>query len=123
MQMLTELAAAVVLAHYLHAFGEMTNVRAKLKRLSDAIAGRPLKPYPININTRLKALGLGSAMYVVLVVVSLIVISAVGFSESFLLRMIVALILVTEVITLIGYDQYHVDIQKLIHKFSKKAGK
>jgi hypothetical protein len=119
-QTLLEIVAALSVAHSLHGFAETGNVRRKIDRLTDAVNGMVLKPYPVNINTRAKAYAAGVIMPVVLAAIAYGVLRVLSLTTTGLLVVALAALVITELVTTVSLDKYHVIIQKLINKFDKK---
>lgn len=120
MEKLAIFVAALSAAHAMHLFGEAANVRAKLKRLSDAISNKKLKPYPMNIDTRTKAYGLGFGMPAVITAIFYGLFYWWSPSMNVLLTLALVLIVVSEINTTITLDKYHISIEQLIKKLTSK---
>lgn len=120
MQHLAEFVAALSIAHTFHAFGETFNVRTKLQRAVDAMNGKALKPYPINIDTRAKAYGLGLGLFIVVAAIAYGILTLTAPSVTTLLWIAAVLTVVVEVYNLVALDKYHISIQSVIDKLSKK---
>lgn len=123
MQNLAELATAIAIAHGLHSLGEATNVNKKITRLADAVAGKTLKPYPANIDTRTKAYSIGIGIFVILSSLFYLVLNVLSFDINALLTLIIVLIAVVDISGTMSFDKYHISIEKLINKFDKKGTK
>jgi len=126
MEQLAELVAAVTIAHTVHALAEVTNVRTKLQRVIDAKAGKTLKPYPIDINTRAKAYGIGLSLPIFITLVAYGVLAWLSPSVGTLLWMTVILLAIVELFSMVSLDKYHIDIEPVIRSFNrgqKGAGK
>jgi hypothetical protein len=120
MQHLAEFVAAVTIAHAFHAFGETANVRTKLQRAVDAMNKKALKPYPINIDTRAKAYGLGLGLFVIISAIAYGILMLVAPSITTLLWITAVLIVIVELYNLVALDKYHISIQSVIDHLSKK---
>ena len=120
MQHLAEFVAALAIAHTLHAFAETANVRTKLQRAVDAMNKKALKPYPINIDTRAKAYGLGLGLFIIIGAIAYGILTLVALSLTTLLWIAAVLIVVVELYNLVALDKYHISIQSVIDHLSKK---
>ncbi len=118
-QTLLQIVAALAIAHLIHALVELGNVGAKLRRLASAVAGKDLPTYPVNIDTRLKAYTIGLIAPAVFFLIVYFVISVLGTTVESAAWLSVIALLVIEVVNVVGYDRYHIGIEKLIKKFSK----
>ena len=118
---IAQLVLAVTFAHSFHILGEVMNVRNKLTRLTDAIAKKSLRPYPMNIDTRAKSYTIGFLMFIIVAVVAYLLLNILSFTEESLLIVALSLIVVTEIVNTVRLDTYHVQIEKLIKKFSKSS--
>lgn len=115
-----QLLLAFVFAHSLHAIGESTNVLSKLERLTNAVHKKKLKPYPMNIDTRAKSYALGFGVIAAVTVITYAMLSILDFTNTSFVLVALSLLVVTELITTVKIDKYHVEIEKLIKKFNKK---
>ncbi|HVC35958.1 MAG TPA: hypothetical protein VNE40_00725 [Candidatus Dormibacteraeota bacterium] len=114
---IAEAVAAISLAHVLHLTMDVQNVRSKVKRLADVIAHVPVKPFPININTRTKAYSAGLLGLAILFGISFLVIRWLNPSIASLLVLSTVLLVVGELINLVGLDNYHVRIARITRQF------
>ena len=120
LQTISQALLALSLAHLLHSFGEVRNVREKVKRLQTYINKKPYKEIPINIDTRAKGIGLGLGLVTVIFLVLWFVISLIDPSLRFALTASIVALVVTELSTTIGLDAYHAEIEKVTKPFKKK---
>ncbi len=119
LQTLANLLVAVTAAHTLHSIMEPINIRAKLDRLVAYMDKKPAKEIPVKIDTRVKGIGLGYAIAVVLFLVFFAVVSVVDPSVRTAIIVSIVLITVIELINTITIDAYHADIEKVTKRFKK----
>lgn len=117
---LVQLLLAFIFAHAFHSLAESSNVLAKIARLSDAIAKRTLRPYPMNINTRAKAYALAAVIVLVTTGIAYSLLHLVDLTDTSMLATALSLLIVVEVFNTIKFDRYHIAIEKLIKKYAKK---
>ncbi len=120
MEQLSYLVASLAVAHSLHMIVESTSVRTKLQRLSDSIAKVPLKPYPININTRLKSYSISIVGMLALTGVSYAILHAIAPPTETLLWIAFYSIVIGDIVVAYLLDKFHVDIEPLIRRFAQK---
>jgi hypothetical protein len=116
---IAEISAGLSIGHALKAFFEVNNANAKIKRLSDIVHKQPVKPFPVNINTRLKAYSALFGLYVVLSAVSFFVIRWLNPSLRIAIWTAIVALLLSEVIYVLGLDRYHVVVGR-VTKFLEK---
>ncbi|HEY1646003.1 MAG TPA: hypothetical protein VGF75_06620 [Candidatus Saccharimonadales bacterium] len=117
---IAEISAGLAIGHTLKAFIEVNNANTKVKRLSEIVHNRSVKPYPVNINTRLKAYSSLFGFYVVLSVISFFVLRWLNPTLRTTIWIAAAALLIGEVVYLVGLDKYHVNIGKLTKFLTKK---
>ncbi len=118
-QLATNLLIAVTLAHTFHSMAEPINIRAKVKRLSDYINKKPVKPFPANINTRAKALGIGYGIGIVSFGIFFVIAQLVSPDPTLSILISIGLLIVIEIVNTIAIDKYHVEIEAVTRKFKK----
>lgn len=117
---IAEIAAGLSIGHALKAFIEVNNANTKVKRLSDVVHKRPIKPYPVNINTRFKAYTSLFGFYALLSLVAFFVLRWFNPSLRATIWTAAVALLVSELVYLVGLDRYHVNIGKVTKFLQKK---
>ncbi len=117
--MSAELVTALVVSHAIHSAGETTNVLSKLTRLSSAIDGKKLPKYPMNLDTRPKALALGFGMTAFFWAISYFILRAMNLNDEPLYVIALVSLIAAEAYGTIRLDTFHVRIERIIKKFSK----
>lgn len=118
-QTLLQIVAALAVAHAVRSAIEFTSITAKLQRLKSAVDGKDLPAYPVNINTRPKAYGLGIVMLAVLFLVAYFIVSVLGLDIEMSAWIAIVALLAIEVLNVVGFDRYHSTLEKLINKLAK----
>jgi hypothetical protein len=119
LQTITSLLLAASIVHTLHSFGEVRNIREKVKRLEAYIAKKPYKEIPININTRLKGIGFGYLLVIVLFLPVWGLVNVVSPSVETAVVLSLMSIILIELINTVTIDAYHAEIEKVTQRFKK----
>lgn len=119
LQTITNILLALTLAHTLHSLGEVKNIREKVKRLEAYIAKKPYKEIPINIDTRVKGIGMGYGLVVVIFLVMFGLVSFIDPSVRTSVVISILLIVGIELINTVTIDAYHAEIEKVTKRFKK----
>lgn len=122
-QALLNFALAMSLTELIHVMSEMSTVRFKLARLRTYMDGKPFKEPPGNINTRTKSYGVSLAIFVVTAGLSYAFFLWLDLSLRTSLQTIIGLLILSYAIATVGFDQYHVDIEKITKPFKDKITK
>lgn len=117
-QTLLQIVAALSITHLLHALLELGNVGAKLRRLRSVVDSRPVPKYRFNADTRPKVYAFGLLLPSVLFLVSYFVLSVRQVPTETCAWISIIVTISLEVINVVGYDRYHIGIEKLIKKFT-----
>ena len=117
---LTNLLLALALNELIHICSELWAVRDKVKRLATYIAGKPYKEIRLKINTRAKSYAISIGIFVVIVSTSYIIISLLHLSAEVAISSSILLLILSYIVAFIGFDRYHVDIEKVTRPFMSK---
>lgn len=118
-QHLINLMLALVTNHFLQIISDIMSVREKVKRLDAYINNRPWKEMKFHINTRLKSYSI-SIVWLILVLIPLYgLFSWLHLSPNGALRFSAIILFLTYYVTFIGFDRYHVEIERVTRKFMK----
>ncbi len=118
-QTLVNLAAAAATAELLHAVTEVFSARGKVKRLDAYIRNVPYKELPVNVNTPVKVIGFAGTAFVVLFGVSYLVVSLLDLHGDAALYYVLAVVLLTYLGSLTGFDRFHAEIGAVTRQFKK----
>jgi hypothetical protein len=118
-QTLFNLVAAAATAELLHAAMETFSARGKVKRLDAYIRNLPYKEMPVNVNTPIKVMGVAGTVFVVLFGASYLVVSALDLHGDTALYYVLAVVLLTYLGSLIGFDRFHSEIGAVTRQFKK----
>lgn len=113
-QTIAQITTALVLAHSVRALLEMYHVGSKVSRLSKITRQHSIAPYRINVNTRAKVYSLNLGVGVALFLMAYFIISVMNIGTNRGLVVSICSIIVVEVITIIGYDSYHIHMEKIM---------
>jgi hypothetical protein len=117
---LFNLVAAAATAELLHAMTETFSARGKVKRLDAYIRNVPYKEMPVNVNTPIKVIGFAGTVFVVLFAASYLVISVLDLHGDTALYYVLAVVLLTYLGSLIGFDRFHSEIGAVTRQFKKQ---
>jgi hypothetical protein len=118
-QTLFNLVAAAATAELLHAMTETFSARGKVKRLDAYIRNVPYKEMPVNVNTPVKVIGFAGTAFVVLFGVSYLVVSVLDLHGDTALYYVLAVILLTYLGSLLGFNRFHSEIGAVTRQFKK----
>ena len=116
---LFNLVAAAATAELLHAMTETFSARGKVKRLDAYIRNVPYKELPVNVNTPIKVIGFAGTVFVVLFGASYLVVSVLDLHGDSALYYVLAVVLITYLGSLIGFDRFHSEIGAVTQQFKK----
>jgi hypothetical protein len=119
-QTLFNLVAAAATAELLHAAMETFSARGKVKRLDAYIRNLPYKEMAVNVNTPVKVMGFAGTAFVVLFGLSYLVVSVLDLHGDTALGYVLAVVLLTYLGSLIGFDRFHAEIGAVTRQFKKK---
>lgn len=117
---IAEFSAALAIGHLIDSFIEVKNVKSKVTRLSDIVHKRTVKPFPVNINTRLKAYTSLFGLYAVLSAVAYFLLRWMNLSLRTTIWIAIVAIVLSQVVYVVGLDRYHVSIAKVTRLLEKK---
>jgi hypothetical protein len=117
---LFNLVAAAATAELLHAMTETFSARGKVKRLDAYIRNVPYKELPVNVNTPIKVIGFAGTVFVVLFGASYLVVSVLDLHGDSALYYVLAVVLITYLGSLIGFDRFHSEIGAVTRQFKKQ---
>jgi hypothetical protein len=119
-QTLFNLVAAAATAELFHAMSEVFSARGKVKRLDAYIRNVPYKdPVPVSVSTRVQVAAFAGTAFIVLFGVSYLVVSLLDFHGETALSYVLAVVLLTYLGSLIGFDRYHSEIGEVTRQFKK----
>ena len=118
-QTLFNLVAAAATAELLHAMTETFSARGKVKRLDAYIRNVPYKEMPVNVNTPVKVIGFAGTAFVVLFGASYLVVSVLDLHGDTGLYYVLAVVLLTYLGSLLGFDRFHSEIGAVTRRFKK----
>lgn len=119
-QTLFDLVAAAATAELLHAMSETVSARGKVKRLDAYIRNVPYKDWvPVSVNTRLGVVAFAGTGFVVLFGASYLVVSLLDLHGETALCHVLAVVLLTYLGSLIGFDRFHSEIGAVTRQFKK----
>jgi hypothetical protein len=118
-QILINLVAAAATAELLHAMTETFSARGKVKRLDAYIRNAPFKEMRVNVNTPVKVIGFAGTAFVVLFGVSYLVVSVLDLRGDTALYYVLAVVLLTYLGSLLGFDRFHSEIGAVTRQFKK----
>lgn len=118
-QTLFNLVAAAATAELLHAAMETFSARGKVKRLDAYIRNLPYKEMPVNVNTPIKVMSFAGTVFIVLFGASYLVVSALDLHGDTALYYVLAIVLLTYLGSLIGFDRFHSEIGAVTRQFKK----
>ena len=118
-QTLFNLVAAAATAEMLHAMSEVFSARGKVKRLDAYIRNVPYKEIPVNVNTPVKVIGFVATAFVVLFGASYLVVSLLNLHGDAALYYVLAVVLLTYLGSIIGFDRFHSEIGAVTRQFKK----
>jgi hypothetical protein len=118
-QTLFNLVAAAATAELLHAMTETFSARGKVKRLDAYIRNVPYKEMPVNVNTPVKVIGFAGTAFVVLFGASYLVVSVLDLHGDTALYYVLAVVLLTYLGSLLGFDRFHSEIGAVTRRFKK----
>ena len=119
-QTLFNLVAAAATAELLHAMSEVFSARGKVKRLDAYIRNVPYKdPVPVSVNTRIQVVAFAGTAFIVLFGVSYLVVSLLDLHGDTALYYVLAVVLLTYLGSLIGFDRFHSEIGAVTRQFKK----
>ena len=119
-QTLFNLVAAAATAELLHAMSETVSARGKVKRLDAYIRNVPYKDWvPVSVNTRLGVVAFAGTGFVVLFGASYLVVSLLDLHGETALYYVLAVVLLTYLGSLIGFDRFHFEIGAVTRQFKK----
>lgn len=118
-QNLINLMLALVLNHFLQIISDIMSVRQKVARLDAYISNRPWKEMKFNINTRLKSYSISVAWLVLVLLPLYGLFSWLDLSVDSALSLSAIILFLTYYVTFIGFDGYHVEIERITRKFKK----
>ena len=119
-QTLFNLVAAAATAELLHAALETFSARGKVKRLDAYIRNLPYKEMAVNVNTPIKVMGFAGTAFVVLFGLSYLVVAVLDLHGDTALYYVLAVVLLTYLGSLIGFDRFHSEIGAVTRQFKKK---
>ena len=99
---------------------ETFSARGKVKRLDAYIKNLPYKEMPVNVNTPIKVMGFAGTAFVVLFGFSYLVVSVLDLHGDTALYYVLAVVLLTYLGSLIGFDRFHSEIGAVTRQFKKK---
>ena len=117
---IAQISAGLSIGHALKAFIEVNNANTKVKRLADIAHKRPVKPFPVNIDTRLKAYTSLFGLYAALSLVAFGVVRWLNPAIGVTIWTAAIALLISEVVYVVGLDSYHVKIGKVTKFLEKK---
>jgi hypothetical protein len=117
---LFNLVAAAATAELLHAMTETFSARGKVKRLDAYIRSVPYKEMPVNVNTPVKVIGFAGTAFVVLFGVSYLVVSVLDLHGDTALYYVLAVVVLTYLGSLLGFDRFHSEIGAVTRQFKKQ---
>jgi hypothetical protein len=117
---LFNLVAAAATAELLHAMMETFSARGKVKRLDAYIRNAPYKEMAVNVNTPIKVIGFAGTAFVVLFGVSYLVVSLLDLHGNAALYYVLAIVLLTYLGSLVGFDRFHAEIGAVTRQFKKQ---
>ena len=117
---LFNLVAAAATAELLHAMTETFSARGKVKRLDAYIRNVPYKEMRVNVNTRIKVIGFAGTAFVVLFGASYLVVSVLDLHGDTALYYVLAVVLLTYLGSLIGFDRFHSEIGAVTRQFKRQ---
>jgi hypothetical protein len=113
------LVAAAATAELLHAMTEVFSARGKVKRLDAFIRNVPYKEIPVNVNTPIKVIGFAGTAFVVLFGLSYLVVSVLDLHGDTALYYVLAVVLLTYLGSLLGFNRFHSEIGAVTRQFKK----
>jgi hypothetical protein len=117
-QTLFNLVAAAATAELLHAMSETFSARGKVKRLDAYIRNVPYKdPVPVSVTTRTGVVAFAGTAFVVLFGASYLVVSALDLHGDTALYYVLAVVLLTYLGSLLGFDRFHSEIGAVTRQF------
>lgn len=108
--------AALALYHTMHAVMEMKSVRYKLNKLDAKISGTSFKEKPFKIDNLGKMVAMMMVMMGLFIGVPFFILKMMGVPMPWLIKMIFALTIMAEVITTIGYNNYHKKVGDVLRR-------
>ncbi len=117
---LLTLAAALSINEFLHVFAEVTSTRQKVARLSAYINKQPAKEMPIKIDTRLKSYAVSLVLFILITSLSFGLLLWLDLGSETLVKIIIGMLIGSYAVAAIGFDKYHVEIEKVTKPFMKK---
>jgi hypothetical protein len=99
---------------------ETFSARGKVKRLDAYIRNVPYKELPVNVNTPIKVIGFAGTVFVILFGASYLVVSVLDLHGDGALYYILAVVLITYLGSLIGFDRFHSEIGAVTRQFKKQ---
>lgn len=119
LQTIASILLSESIVHTLHSFGEVRNIREKVKRLEAYIAKKSYKEIPINIDTRLKGIGFGYVLIIILFLPIWGLISFIDPSTETAVVWSLVLIVVIELVNTVTIDAYHAEIEHITRRFKR----
>jgi hypothetical protein len=116
---LLPLLLALLTQELLHVISEVFSAREKVKRLDAYLLGKTWKEMKLKIDSRPKAMALSLFMLLVLTLPLWGLFSFLDLSIETSVYYAIAVTLITYWIVAIGFDRYHVDIERVTRRYKK----
>jgi hypothetical protein len=106
-----DIVTSLAVMHSLHVILETQSVNAKVDRLIDIVHKKAIKPYPYDVDTRVKAYTAGLVISTVFFGLAFGIVRWFNPDSQALMIVTGGLLVVSELVNLMRLDQYHIKIE------------